>query len=383
MTTARDEAQRLLWRARERLATILPADAVLADTHTHLGVDEDGMQLDAATLAAQMETFGFSVSAVFPLHDPERHPGYRVPNDRVLAWAAASNGAFVPFARLDLAEKPLAEARRAIAAGARGIKLHPRAQKFTVDDARLEPVFALAEEHRLPVLIHAGRGMPPIGEHLARVADRHPGAILILAHAAIVDQDRICDLVAGHRNVFFDTSTWNVVDILNLFSRVSPQQVLFATDAPYGNHLSSLWLVGSVLDELGADEPTRRGVFGETLVGILRGELPALTPPIAPRTWTLGHSRLRVAAYLTAATPLLWLRQPDAIGLAGLAAGACIDRDGDLAGAGELIRAAKALWETLPPDATRADIFDIQRLLGLAQLAALLPDSPKRTFLCD
>ena len=122
----------------------------------------------------------------------------------------------MPLARLDLAESPIGEARRCLALGARGIKLHPRAQRFTVDDDRLEPVFALAEEHRLPVLIHAGRGMPPIGEHLADVAERHPGAILILAHAAIVDQERICDLVAGRPNVFFDTSTWGVSDLLNL-----------------------------------------------------------------------------------------------------------------------------------------------------------------------
>ena len=173
----------------------------------------------------------------------------------------------MPLARLDLDEDPIAEARRAIARGARGIKLHPRAQAFTVDDERLEPVFALAEEERLPVLIHAGRGMPPIGAHLAAVAQRHPGAILILAHAAIVDQERIADLTAGHANVFFDTSTWSVFDILALLARVAPEQVLFATDVPYGNHLSALTLIAAVLEQIGASEAIRRGVMGETLRG--------------------------------------------------------------------------------------------------------------------
>jgi uncharacterized protein len=382
MTSARDEAQRLLWRARRRLDDLFPGDCLLIDAHTHLGQDEDGMALELETLLAQMDAFGVAEAIVFALHESDRHPAYQAPNDRVLAAAGQADGRLVPFCRLDLAEEPLREAERCIAAGARGIKLHPRAQRFTVDDSRLEPVFALAEAHHLPVLIHAGRGMPPIGEHLARVAEHHPGAILILAHAAIVDQDRICELVAGRANVLFDTSTWMVVDILNLFARVAPEQVVWATDTPYGNHLYAQWLVGCVLDQLGADERIRRAVFGETIRGVLRGELPRLTDPIAPATWTLTHSRLRVFAYLAAVTPLIWLRQPDAIGLAGLAASACLDQDEELASVGELVRASTALWEDLGLDAGRTELQDVQRLIGLAQLACLLPDAAKRTFLC-
>ena len=191
----------------------------------------------------------------------------------------------MPLARLDLDQSPIDEARRCLALGARGIKLHPRAQRFTVDDDRLEPVFALAEEHRLPVLIHAGRGMPPIGEHLAKVAARHPGAILILAHAAIVDQERICDLVAGRRRTSSSTPRPGASsDLLNLLSRVAPQQVLWATDTPYGNHLASLTLIGSILDEVGASDEIRRGIFGGTLEGIINGrdagdDRPDRAPP--------------------------------------------------------------------------------------------------------
>ena len=209
--SARDDAERLLGRAQRGVQRLLPPDTFVADAHTHLGLDEDGMRLDLPTTLEQMREWNVRRALVFPLHEADRAPAYRAPNDRVLGWAAESDGLLVPLARLDLDQSPIDEARRCLALGARGIKLHPRAQRFTVDDDRLDPVFALAEEHRLPVLIHAGRGMPPIGEHLAKVAERHPGAILILAHAAIVDQERICDLVAGLANVFFDTSTWGVV----------------------------------------------------------------------------------------------------------------------------------------------------------------------------
>ncbi len=380
--TAREDADHLLARARLGLGRLLPADATLADAHTHLGLDEDGMTLDLETALAAMRSAGVGRALVFPLHEADRHPSYRAPNDRVLEWAASSAGMLVPLARLDLTESPIAEARRCIALGARGIKLHPRAQAFTVDDDRLEPVFALAEEHRLPVLIHAGRGMPPIGDHLATVAERHPGAILILAHAAIVDQNHICDLVAGRPNVFFDTSTWGVTDLLNLLARVSPQQVLWATDTPYGNHLSSLMLIGALLDELDVAEPLRRGIFGETLQGILRAELPVMTDPVAPLHSTLSHSRHRVSTYLAAATPLIWMEQADTVGIGGLAAGACRDRDDSvLERASEFVDAGCRLWEETGPAGVRSGALDVYRLFQLAQIACWCPNAAERSFL--
>jgi uncharacterized protein len=376
--TVADGATGLLQRIEEGVRSLLPTGAALGDAHTHLGLDEDGMTLSVEELLAAMEANGIARALTFPLHDPERAPAYRVPNDRVLAWAAASEGRLVPLARLDLNQDPIGEARRAIAAGARGIKLHPRAQAFDVDDHRLEPVFALAEEHRMPVLIHAGRGMPPIGAQLATVAARHPGAILILAHAAIVDQDRICSLVAGRPNVFFDTSTWGVADVLSLFARVAPEQVLWATDLPYGNYTSSLGLVASLLEELDAPDAVRRSVVGEGLEGIIRGELPALSAPLAPPTWELSHARQRIYAYTAALTPLLWGGQEDRIGLGGLALGACDDRGEDLSGIATLLGEVIATWSTLPPTATRRDRQVVFKLLHLAQVACYAPGAARR-----
>src|SRR5262245_29301958 len=103
----------------------------------------------------------------FCLDEPDREPAFRSANDRTLAAAERSSGLFVPFVRLDLEADPIAEAVRCLDRGARGIKLHPRAQKFSIGDERLEPVFALASERGVPILIHGGRGLPPIAEHLA------------------------------------------------------------------------------------------------------------------------------------------------------------------------------------------------------------------------
>jgi hypothetical protein len=166
-----------------------------------------------------------------------------------------------------------------------------------------------------------------------------------------------------------------------LLSRVAPQQVLWATDIPYGNHLVSLALIGSILDELGASDEIRRGVFGLTLEGIIRGETPTMTDPIAPPRWELTHAAHRVYTYLAATVPIIWMRQADNLGVSGLAAGAC--RTGDeVAELEELITTACALWEEIGPGALRGQIWDVTRLFQLAQIACFCPTAARRSYLC-
>src|SRR3954452_14962 len=86
---------------REEGRALLPDGDGVLDAHTHLGVDEDGQSLELdALLAALDEVSPEARACTFPLHDPDRHPGYRRPNDRVLAWAAESGGGVVPSCRL-------------------------------------------------------------------------------------------------------------------------------------------------------------------------------------------------------------------------------------------------------------------------------------------
>jgi predicted TIM-barrel fold metal-dependent hydrolase len=105
----------------QELAHLRPGGAEVIDIHTHLGHDEDGMSLDPGGLVEMLDVAGAQRAVVFPLHDPERDPAYRLPNDRVLAWAAESEGRFIPLCRLDPQQDPVAEAERCLAAGAGGI----------------------------------------------------------------------------------------------------------------------------------------------------------------------------------------------------------------------------------------------------------------------
>jgi predicted TIM-barrel fold metal-dependent hydrolase len=284
-----------------------PAGAEVIDAHTHLGLDEDGRSLSLAQLLAQLDAADARRACVFPLHDPERHPSYRLPNDRVLAWAGEGDGRLVPFCRLDPAEDPVDEAERCLALGARGIKLHPRAQAFQFDGADMDGVFALAEDASVPILIHAGRGLPPLANGLAELALRHPGATLILAHGAICDQGILTTRLADHPAVLYDISCFFPLDVIELFARVPAERIVFASDPPYGMPATTLYLALRVARQAGLDEQATRAMLGGTMASLLDGRgLPAPEPPRRGASITLSGRLARVYGYASLVGPALF-----------------------------------------------------------------------------
>ena len=292
-------AQQLVDEYATQLASTLPKDAEIFDAHVHLGEDIDGFSGSYEELMAINDRYGISRCFMFCLDEPDHHPAFRAANDRTLAYAKRSEGRLIPFVRLDLAEQPIEEATRCLDLGARGIKLHPRAQRFLLNDERLAPVFALAAERRVPILIHGGRGLPPIAKELAHLVERYPQAQLIIAHGGIAD-----------------------------------------------------------------------------------GEPPL--EPTAPKggdTFSQPMALARIHQYLSMATPLLWTRQPDTVGVIGLALNACYDRDGyadERERIKELLTSARDVWRMLPeiedePD-QRAVTRTTFRLIHLADILAVTPN---------
>ena len=376
-----------LERAREvaatwddRLRADLPADLDIFDAHTHLGTDIDGMVGQFDELTGGMDRYGVSRAFVFCLDEPDRHPGFRAGNDRTLEFAARSEGRLVPFVRLALDEGPIEEARRCLDLGARGIKLHPRAQKFLLNDERLAPVFALAAERGVPILVHAGRGLPPIAAGLERLFDSHPGAQLIIAHASIADLANLAYRFTGERGVFFDTSVWSAIDLLGLLRLVPPEQVVYASDYPYGQQPGSLLLSLRAARASGFDEGQLRAMFAGNAARIADGEEP-LEPsqPRGPDILAQPLAQARIHQYLSMAMPLLFVRQPDAFGALGLALNATEEPNGtnreELEQIRELLEAGRDLWRTLPEaedDAERRLVARTAvRLLQIADTVAV------------
>jgi uncharacterized protein len=241
----------------------------LFDVHTHTGhADPDEFhQSPEELLGVLAEVDGRA--AVFTLHEPA---GYSEPNDRVLAEAAASGGKLVPFCRVNPHADAVAEARRCLDAGARGIKLHPRAEQFTLDHPAVGDLFELAEERSVPIIVHAGRGIPALGRHTLEQAERHPGANVILAHAGISDLAWLWRHGEERTNLLYDTSWWTATDLVALFTLVPPGRILFGSDSPYSTplHLSILTLRCARQAGLSAEQ--LETIMGGQLERLLAGE---------------------------------------------------------------------------------------------------------------
>jgi predicted TIM-barrel fold metal-dependent hydrolase len=377
-----ERAEELVAVWEEELRRDLPEGAEIFDAHVHLGDDIDGMSGRYDDLLRVMDEHGVTRAFMFCMDEPDRHPAFRAPNDRTLAHAERSQGRLIPFVRLDLGEAPVEEAERCLDRGARGIKLHPRAQRFLLNDERLAPVFALAAERRVPILIHGGRGLPPIADDLARLVEAYPEAQLIVAHAGIADLAGLAAAFAGKAGVFFDTSAWSAIDLLDFFRLVSPEQVLYASDFPYGQQPSSLLIALRTARIAGLDDRQLEDMLAGNANRIADGQPPLEpTEPKGSETFSQPLIFARIHQYVTMATPLLWTRQPDTIGAIGLALNACDERNGsgqlELAQIRELLEAGRDLWRALPEIEDEADRLVATRLtfrlLHLADIVAVTP----------
>ena len=346
----------------------------LFDAHTHLGQnDPDGMRQTADELVSSLQKAGARGAFTFPFHEPD---GYREANDAVIQAARqAPDGLLIPFCRVDPHDGPLPEATRALDAGARGIKLHPRAEEFTLDHPGVKPLIALADERSLPVLIHAGRGIPALGLHAVQLAEQFPNARLILAHAGICDLSWIWRVAGDLPNLLFDTAWWIPTDFETLFSLVPPGQIVFASDAPYGNTLISAAFQMRWALQLGYSAEQIRSIAAGQSLRLAAGEpLEPAGPPIGERE-KAPHLLLDRVAFFLLFSAMGAMRGVDPTEMLALARLACdvpdeIDDAPVFAGIVSLLDQYEA-YAAEHPDERRRITF-----LILAATVARTPDVP-------
>jgi predicted TIM-barrel fold metal-dependent hydrolase len=140
------------------------------------------------------------------------------------------------------------EARRAD--GARGIKLHPAAQRFYPDDKRLSPVYARATELGWPVIFHSGAfALGPAATDQATLRyfppllKAFPDLTIVLGHMGFGDFDTCAAIAADFPNAMFDCCfTVNGTDpapaisdeeAAAAFRKVGTDRVMFGSDYPW------------------------------------------------------------------------------------------------------------------------------------------------------
>lgn len=344
------------------------------DAHTHIGVnDPDGFKCTPQELLTALEPTG-SRAVVFPMHEPD---GYSPANDEVIRVARASEGRLVAFCRVDPRSDPAAEVRRCLAAGARGVKLHPRAERFDMLSPGVREIVAAADEAGVPVLIHAGRGIPALGEQVVALAHEFPRARFILAHAGVSDLAWIWQRAAEHRNVFFDTAWYSSADLRALFALVPPGQVLYATDVPFGAPAQGMILAFRAALQAGLTGEQIAVVAGGQLERLVAGdELIDAGPPPGGEALRSDPLLDRVHYYLVAAFATL-LAGGSSAEFADLARLAC--DVGERAPQAAICRSIVALLDLeaeLPSGETLPERLPRIHLIVVAAMLAATPDVP-------
>ena len=157
----------------------------------------------------------------------------------------------------------------------------------------------------------------------------------------------------GRKGVLFDTSTWSPIDLLDFYRQIPPEQVVYASDYPYGQQPASLLIALKTARLAGYDDDQLRAMLGGTANALADGrELPE--PTDAGRRASCSRSRCSSRASTSTSR---WRRRssgrasPTRSACSGLAINACAERNGHVEAVDrirELLVAARDLWETLP-----------------------------------
>ena len=156
--------------------------------------------------------------------------------------------------------------------------------------------------------------------------------------------------------------------------------MVYASDYPYGQQPASLLISLRTARLAGLDEEQVRDVLAGNANRIADGAPPR--EPSRPKgieTFQQPMTHARIHQYLSMATPLLWTRQQDTIGVLGLALNACNDRSNghreELEQIRELLLTARELWRALPEEGDQTDRMAHARatfrLIHLADILAV------------
>ncbi|HEX4247185.1 MAG TPA: amidohydrolase family protein [Pseudonocardia sp.] len=247
-------------------------DVLAIDTHVHVESDGHGhCSLDAELMDASSKYFKAGdhrtpaldeiaeyyrerklAAVVFTVdaHTALGHPA--LSSHDIVVAAKAHADVLVPFASVDPNAGPAAVAllRDLVAAGARGLKLHPSLQAFVPNDPAHHPLYEAAAEVGIPIIFHTGQtgigaGLPGGRGIKLRYSDPmliddvaadHPALTIVLAHPSVPWQDSAISIATHKANVFIDLSGWSPKyfppQLVRAANGLLKRKVLFGSDFP-------------------------------------------------------------------------------------------------------------------------------------------------------
>ena len=237
---------------------------MIIDAHVLLGEDPL-FRLDVKTLLSLMDEHDIAHAVICPVG---RHAAVanREGNDFIAAAVRHAPDRLVGLAAINPWSGPagVAELRRALAAGLRGLKIHPPLQGATADDLLWDPLLEVCAGADVPVLVHSGIFPQSELHAIAALARRHPRVTVVAAHMGFTDGwFDLAGAAGAAENLWFETSyIWGDM-ITNLIGKIGHQRLVFGSGIPRSDYrtelakLRRLELTGEQRDGVMADNARR------------------------------------------------------------------------------------------------------------------------------
>lgn len=166
-----------------------------------------------------------------------------VPNEYVFDFCRDQD-TFIPFCTVnpDMSDHLVQDLKKYIEMGAKGIKLYPSYNHFYPNSREIYPIYPIAQENQLPVLIHTGSSVfkgskikyaDPL--YLDDVAADFPKLPLVLAHSGRgFWYDKAFFLSRLHPNLYLEISGLPPENLLRYFPELEKNidKVVYGSDWP-------------------------------------------------------------------------------------------------------------------------------------------------------
>jgi len=211
-------------------------DIDIVDMHCHLGRYEFAVpETSPASLVRVMDRIG--VSCAVASHTRVLSGRVRAGNDEVIEAARAFPGRIFGYAILwpTSAAWVREETLRCLDAGFVGVKLH-NANGFPYTHPAYAPAFEIADDRKLPVLLHTYGEAPELAQ-ARELAGRYPNVRLLLAHAGAKDADGYVSIANDCANVYLDlcmSRQWRGL-IERFCAEVGADRIVWGSDATFLN----------------------------------------------------------------------------------------------------------------------------------------------------
>jgi hypothetical protein len=232
--------------------------------------------IDPQKFASYLKSHGIVKAVILPEISPIT-TGV-VSNEYVLEFCQ-DNDIFIPFCTINpfVVSNPAKELKKYILQYAKGLKLYPSYNHFYPNESRVYPLYALAQEERLPVLIHTGSSIfkgskvkyaNPL--YLDDLATDFPDLCLIMAHSGRgLWYEKAFFLSRIHPNLHLEVSGLPPKNLLNYFPDMEKNIDKFI----YGSDWPGVKTISSNIEAIKAlplTEESKRKILYENAARILR-----------------------------------------------------------------------------------------------------------------